>query len=153
MPPVMKAFEIIAMAQVAKSAMEARDLMFLRPDDSVVMNRDRVLANAKARALEKAAGYAPPEPYELRLPGPTGKTALDLGVRDFVRKGVASPHDGIIAGELAFVLSGGDTDALDTVSEDTVLQLERDAIVKLAHANKTRDRVEHMLKAGKPLRN
>ena len=153
MPPVMKAFETIAMAQVAKSAMEARDLLFLRPDDGVVMNRDRVLANAKARALEKALDYTPPEPYELRLPGPTGKTALDLGVRDFVRKGVASPHDGIIAGELAFVLSGGDTDALDTVSEDTVLRLERDAIVKLAHTDKTRDRVEHMLKTGKPLRN
>jgi len=153
MPPVMKAFETIAMAQVSKSAMEARDLLFLRPDDGVVMNRDRVLANAKARALEKAQDYTPPEPYELHLPGPTGKTALDLGVRDFVRKGVASPHDGIIASELAFVLSGGDTDALDTVSEDTVLRLERDAIVKLAHTDKTRDRVEQMLKTGKPLRN
>jgi 3-hydroxyacyl-CoA dehydrogenase len=153
MPPVMKAFEIIAMAQVSKSAMEARDLLFLRPDDGVVMNRDRVLANAKARALEKASDYTPPEPYELYLPGPTGKVALDLGVRDFVRKGVASLHDGIIAGELAFVLSGGDTDALDTVSEDTVLRLERDAIIKLAHTDKTRDRVEQMLKTGKPLRN
>lgn len=153
MPPVMKTFETIAMAQVAKSAMEARDLMFLRPGDGIVMNRDRVLATAKARALEMASGYTPPEPYELHLPGPTAKTALDLGVRDFINKGVASPHDGVIATELAVVLSGGYTDILDTVSEDTVLRLEREAILNLAHTGKTRDRVEHMLKTGKPLRN
>ena len=153
MPPVMKAFETIAMAEVAKSAMEARDFLFLRPGDGIVMNRDRVLAAAKARALEMAETYRPPEPYEMRLPGPTGRTALALGVRDFINKGVASTHDGVIAGELAFVLSGGDTDALDTGSEDWVLRLERDAILKLARTKKTLARVEHMLKKGKPLRN
>ena len=153
MPPVMKAFETIAMAEVAKSAMEARDFLFLRPGDGIVMNRDRVLAAAKARALEMAETYRPPEPYEMRLPGPTGRTALALGVRDFINKGVASTHDGVIAGELAFVLSGGDTDALDTVSEDWVLRLERDAILKLARTKKTLARVEYMLKKGKPLRN
>ena len=153
MPPVMKAFEIIAMAQVAKSAMEARDFLFLRASDGIVMNRDRVLAAAKARALEMAETYRPPEPYEMRLPGPTGRTALALGVRDFINKGVASAHDGVIAGELALVLSGGDTDTLDTVSEDWVLRLERDAILRLARTDKTLARVEHMLKKGKPLRN
>ncbi|NQV45504.1 MAG: 3-hydroxyacyl-CoA dehydrogenase, partial [Rhodospirillales bacterium] len=153
MPPVMKAFETIAMAQVSKSAMEARDLLFLRPGDGVVMNRDRVLASAKARALEMAKDYKAPEPVELRLPGPTGRTALDLGVRDFISKGIASPHDGVIAHELAFVLSGGETDVLDIVSEDRVLELERDAIIRLAHTPQTRARVEHMLKQGKPLRN
>ena len=153
MPPVMKAFEIIAMAQVAKSALEARDFLFLRASDGIVMNRDRVLAAAKARALDMAETYRPPEPYEMRLPGPTGRTALALGVRDFINKGVASAHDGVIAGELALVLSGGDTDALDTVSEDRVLRLERDAILKLVRTDKTLARVEHMLKKGKPLRN
>jgi 3-hydroxyacyl-CoA dehydrogenase len=153
MPPVMKVFETIAMAQVAKSAMEARDFLFLRASDGIVMNRDRVLAAAKARALEMAETYRPPEPYEMRLPGPTGRTALALGVRDFINKGVASAHDGVIAGELALVLSGGDTDALDTVSEDRVLRLERDAILKLVRTDKTLARVEHMLKKGKPLRN
>ena len=153
MPPVMKAFEIIAMAQVAKSALEARDFLFLRASDGIVMNRDRVLAAAKARALEMAETYRPPEPYEMRLPGPTGRTALALGVRDFINKGVASAHDGVIAGELALVLSGGDTDALDTVSEDRLLRLERDAVLKLARTDKTLARVEHMLKKGKPLRN
>ena len=153
MPPVMKAFETIAMAEVAKSAMEARDFLFLRAHDSIVMNRDRVLAAAKARGLEMAEGYTPPEPRGMSLPGATGRTALALGVRDFINKGVASAHDGVVAGELAFVLSGGDTDALDTVSEDGVLRLERDAILKLAATKKTLARVEHMLKQGKPLRN
>ncbi len=153
MPPVMKAFETIAMAQVAKSAIEARDFLFLRPDDDIVMNRDRVLASAKARALAMAEDYAPPEPYELRLPGPTGRTALDLAVHDFINKGVASAHDGVIAQQLGIVLSGGDTDALDIISEDRVLELERDAIINLAHTKKTRARVEQMLKTGRPLRN
>jgi len=153
MPPVMKAFETIAMAQVAKSALEARDFMFLRPQDDIVMNRDRVLADAKQRALDMAKNYTPPEPYELHLPGPTGRTALDLAVRDFISKGVASPHDGVIAGQLGIVLSGGDTDALDSISEDRILELERDAIINLAHTDKTKARVEQMLKTGRPLRN
>ncbi len=153
MPPVMNAFETIAMAQISKSAIEAQDFWFLRPDDSVIMNRDRVLAAAKARALEMAKDYTPPKPVELRLPGPTGRAALDLGIRDFINKGVASPHDGVIAHELAIILSGGDTDALDIVSEDKVLRLERDAIIKLARTKKSRARVDHMLRKGKPLRN
>ncbi len=153
MPPVMKAFETIAMAAVATSAMEARDHMFLRDGDTVVMNRDRVLAAAKARVLDMAPGYIPPEPYVLNLPGPTGKTALQLGVRDFVAKGIASAHDATVGTELAHVLSGGDTDMLDTVSEDQILKLERDGLIKLAKTPQTRARVEHMLKTGKPLRN
>lgn len=153
MPPVMKAFETIALAQVAKSAREAKDFLFLRPGDDIVMNRDRVLAEAKSRALDMAKDYVPPEPYELRLPGPTGRTALELGVRDFINKGVASAHDGVIASELSVVLSGGNTDALDLITEDRVLELERDAIIHLARTRKTQARVEQMLKTGRPLRN
>ncbi|HER26115.1 MAG TPA: hypothetical protein ENI69_03295 [Rhodospirillales bacterium] len=153
MPPVMKTFETVAMATVATSAMEARDHMFLRPGDNVVMNRDRVLAAAKARVLEMAPNYTPPEPYELNLPGPTGRTALQLAVRDFVAKGVATPHDATVGGVLAGVLSGGDTDALDVTTEDQILELERNGILTLARTPQTRARVEHMLKTGKPLRN
>ncbi len=153
MPPVMKSFETIAMATVATSAMEARDHNFLRDHDDVVMNRDRVLAAARARVLKMAADYTPPEPYELNLPGPTGRTALQLGVRDFVAKGVASAHDATVGGVLAGVLSGGDTDALDISTEDHILKLERDGILALARTPQTRARVEHMLKTGKPLRN
>ncbi len=153
MPPVMKAFETIATAQVSKSAYEAKDMMVLRPGDHVVMNQDRLLAAAKARMLELAKDYIPPTPVDMHLPGPSGATALKLAVRDFINKGVATPHDATIAHELAFVLSGGNTDMLDTVNEAGVLKLERDAIVKLAKTSKTRDRVAHMLKTGKPLRN
>ncbi len=153
MPPVMKAFETIAMAQVSKSAFEAKDMLVLRPGDGVVMNRDRLLARAKQRALDMAESYQPHEPIEMHLPGQTGQTALGLAVKDFLNKGVATPHDGTIATQLAWVLSGGETDHLSTVSEQGVLKLERDAIINLAKTPETRARVAHMLKTGKPLRN
>ena len=70
MPPIAQVFETISLAKVAKSADEARDLMFLRPSDGITMNRDRLLADAKAKALDLAANYTPPEPVKLRLPGP-----------------------------------------------------------------------------------
>jgi 3-hydroxyacyl-CoA dehydrogenase len=153
MPPVMKSFATIAMAEVAKSARQAKDLMFLRPADGIVMNHDRVLARAKKRALEMATDYTPPEPCRLNLPGPTAGTALDMAIRDFIGRGVASAHDGVIGGELARVLSGGDTDVLDAVSEARILELERDAIINLIKTAKTRARIESILKTGKPLRN
>ena len=153
MPPVMKSFEAIATAEVSKSAFEAQDLMILRPGDGVVMNLDRVLAQAKVRVLAMAEDYHPAEPVEMYLPGPSGRAALKLAVRDFVHKGIASPHDAVIAGHLAEVLSGGSTDMLDAVTEDGVLKLERDAIIQLAKTPATRARVAHMLKTGKPLRN
>ena len=153
MPPVLKSFETIAMAQVSTSAVEAKDLKFLRSGDAITMNRDRVLFDAKAKALELTRGYTPPEPVELQLPGATGRAALAIGVRDFVNKGVASPHDAVIAGELARVLSGGDTDMTETVDADRILALERDAIVQLCKTPESRERISHMLKTGKPLRN
>lgn len=153
MPPVMKSFEAIATAQVSTSAFEARDLMILRPDDGVVMNADRVLSEAKSRVLKLASGYTPPHPTNMHLPGPSGRAALDLAIRDFVNKGVATAHDAIIAKQLARVLSGGDTDVHDIVTEAGILKLERDAIIKLAKTPETRARVTHMLKTGKPLRN
>ena len=76
MPPVARAFEMIATAQVAKSAAEAQDMGLLRPTDGITANRDRLLADAKARALAMVEGYAPPEPVTLRLPGPSGRAAL-----------------------------------------------------------------------------
>jgi len=153
MAPVMKAFETIATAQVATSAFEGKDHQFLRLGDQVVMNRDRVLSQAKHEALEMAKDYTPPEPVEMHLPGPSGRAALELAVRDFANRGVASPHDVTIAKELAFVLSGGETDVLNITTQAQVLELERDAIVRLAHTPQTQARVMHMLKTGKPLRN
>jgi len=153
MPPVMKAFEAIATAQVSGSAFEAQDLAFLSSNDTIVMNRDRVLATAKAAVLDLAKGYAPPEPLGMYLPGPSGYEALNLAIRNFANQGVATPHDVTISQDLARVLSGGDTDVIDELSENDILALERDAIIKLAKTPQTRARIDAMLKTGKPLRN
>lgn len=153
MAPVMKAFETIATAKVSTSAFEAKDTLFLRPEDTVVMNQDRLLSSAKQTVLDMAKDYSPPEPMELNLPGPSGAAALTLAINDFANKGIASPHDVTISTHLARVLSGGDTDVLDTVDEAQILGLERDAIAALVKTPETLDRVTHMLNTGKPLRN
>ncbi len=153
MPPLSQAFEQIAMAKVSKSAEEARDLLYLRPSDGVTMNRDRLLADAKAKALSLAKDYRPPVPQALRLPGPTGRAALDLAVGELQRQGKAAPHDGVVVDKLAEVLSGGATDLLDEVGEDQLYALERAAFLALLREPATLARMEHMLETGKPLRN
>jgi len=153
MPPVVAAFETISLARVATSAAEARHLMFLRPTDAITMNRDRVLADAKARALELAVDYRPPEPVEIVLPGPTGRIALEMAVDGVVKPGKATAHDGVVARALARVVSGGETDVTETVSEKDLMALEREAFLGLIRTPATLDRMEHMLATGKPLRN
>jgi 3-hydroxyacyl-CoA dehydrogenase len=154
MPPVAKVFEIISTAKVSTSADEARELLFLRPTDGVTMNRDRLLADAKARALELvAAGYKPPEPPQLTLPGPSGRAALAMAVDGFRASGQATPHDEVVAKRLAVVLTGGDADLTEPVSEDDLSRLEREAFLDLIKTPGTLARIEHMLETGKPLRN
>ncbi len=153
MPPVVAAFETISLAKVATSAAEARRLMFLRAYDGITMNRDRVLADAKARALELAVDYQPPEPAEIVLPGPTGRIALEMAVDGVVKPGKATAHDGVVARALARVVSGGETDVTETMSEKDLMALERDAFLGLIRTPATLDRMEHMLATGKPLRN
>ena len=153
MPAVIKVFETIVMATVAKSAAEARDHLFLGDNDRITMNRDRLLADAKARALELATDYLPPAPQNISLPGPTARVAMELAVAGFRKQGKATPHDVTVAQALAEVLSGGDTDIIETVDEDEMLALERRAFMKLVRTPETVARVKHMLKTGKPLRN
>ena len=153
MPAVSKVFETVATATVAKSAEEARSLLYLRPGDGIVMNRDRLLARAKERALTMAKDYTPPESRELRLPGPSGEAAMTLVLNDFHRAGKATEHDVTVGKKLAHVLAGGKVDPTDTLTEDKVLGLERTAIVSLLRTSPTLDRIEHMLETGKPLRN
>ena len=153
MGAVMKAFEMIGTAQIAKSAEQARRMGFLRPDDRVSMNRDLLLADAKARVLELADDYTPPEPHTYHLPGATGRAALDMAVSDLSRSGQATPHDVIVTGELANILTGGDTDMLDELSEDDIVAMELAAISKLSRNEATLARMEHMVQTGKPLRN
>jgi len=153
MPAVSKTFETISTAQIAKSAAEAKDLLFLRASDGITMNRDRLLADAKARALAMVADYAPPEAPEIRLPGPAAQTAMALAVDGFARQGKALPHDVVVSDALAGVLSGDGTDLTETLSEDRLLELERAAFMALIRTPATLARVEHMLETGKPLRN
>ncbi len=112
------------------------------------------MADAKARALALAEDYEAPEPLELTLPGPAGKTALDFAVRDLRAKGVATPHDETVAGELAGVLTGGPAaDMTEPVTEKDVLALERAAFMRLVKTGPTLARMEHTVTTGKPLRN
>jgi 3-hydroxyacyl-CoA dehydrogenase len=154
MPPVAKVFETISTAKVSTSADEARELLFLRPTDGVTMNRDRLLADAKARALALVeAGYRPPEPPALALPGPSGRAALAMAVDGFRASGLATPHDEVVAQRLAVVVTGGDADVTEPLSEDDLSRLEREAFLDLIKTPGTLARIEHMLETGKPLRN
>ncbi|MBO0611950.1 3-hydroxyacyl-CoA dehydrogenase/enoyl-CoA hydratase family protein [Thiothrix fructosivorans] len=153
LPPVLKCFEIISVATVAKSAQEAKDYLFLRPTDGITMNRDRLLADAKAHALTMVANYQPPEPPVFHLPGATARVAMEMAVNDFVAQGKATPYDAVIANTLAAVLSGGDTDITDTLSETDLLALEHQHFMQIVRNPATLARVSHMLETGKPLRN
>ncbi|MCY4310586.1 MAG: 3-hydroxyacyl-CoA dehydrogenase NAD-binding domain-containing protein [Rhodospirillaceae bacterium] len=153
LPPIAKAFEYISTATVAKSAQEARDMLILRKSDGVTFNRDRLLHDAKQKALSMVDGYVRPAGMELNLPGPSGKAALDLAIEDFRLRGVALPHDTVVSGEVGNILTGGKTDITETVSEDKLYELERESFIKLLKTNATLARIEHMLDTGKPLRN
>ena len=154
MGAVRKAFETIGMATVAKSGPEAIDIGYFRESDGITMNRDRLLYDAKQRALELAKDYTPPEKAEdIRMPGATAKAALDLAVADLHKSGKATDYDVVVSDHLAKVLSGGDTDWTTPVSEDDLLKLELEQFSALLRNEGTLDRIEHMLEKGKPLRN
>jgi 3-hydroxyacyl-CoA dehydrogenase len=153
MVAVGKVFEMIGTAKVAKSAAEARDMLYLRPHDRITMNRDRLLENAKAYALEMAQDYKVPTPKEFSLPGGVAKVALSMAVKGFVKAGKATPYDEVVSAKLADVLSGGDVDMTDKQTEEGILKLEREAFLSLLRNRQTQDRMEHILSTGKPLRN
>lgn len=153
MPPVAKAFEAISTAQVAKSAFEAKEMLFLRPADGITMNRDRLLADAKAKALSLALGYQPPQPKPLRLPGASGRVALGMAVRQQALLGRATPHDIVVCERLAETLTGGKRDHTEETTEEEVLRLERASFMALLKTPGTLARVEHMLETGRALRN
>ncbi len=153
MPAPTKVFEMVSTAAVSKSAAEAREMLILRESDGITMNRDRLLADAKARALSMVEGYAAPAPREIVLPGPSGRVALTMAAESFAKRGLATPYDMVVAGALADVLSGGETDIIDTVTEDQIMALERKNFMRLLRQPGTLARIEHMLDTGKPLRN
>jgi 3-hydroxyacyl-CoA dehydrogenase len=152
-PPLAEAFQAIGLAKVSKSAAEARDMLILREGDGVTMNRDRLLADAKAKALALAKDHKPPKSEPISLPGPTGEAAMALALDDLHHQGKATDYDMVVAGKLAHVLSGGDTDITEEITEDRLTALEREAFQALIREPRTLARIEHMLETGKPLRN
>ncbi len=153
MPAVAKVFEIISSATVSRSAAEARELKFLSEHDGITMNRDRLLADAKARALALAVNYRKPEPLPLRLPGPSGRVALQMAVEGFHKRGIATDHDVTVSNALAEVLTGGETDYLDEMSETDVMALERNKFMALIRTKESLARIKSIIDTGKPLRN
>ncbi len=153
MPAIEPAFRNISTATVSKSAEMAKDMLVLNEKSRVTMNRRRVLADAKALCVELAKDYSPPETYSISLPGKTARTALDMAVRGFVKSGKATAHDVVVSKAVGQVLSGGDTDITKELTEQDILDLEREEFVKLVRNPDTLARIEHMLETGKPLRN
>jgi 3-hydroxyacyl-CoA dehydrogenase len=148
-------FELIGFAKVATSGADAMRLGFLRPYDAVTMNRERQIADAKAIALERVReGYRPAKPRTaIPVGGDNLQAALKLGVHLAWRAGRISDHDALLGRTLAWILSGGSLPHQTTVTEQYLLDLEREAFLKLCGERKTLERIQHTLKTGKPLRN
>ena len=149
---VKRAFQLIALAKTSTSAPEARTMGFLGDCDRISMNRDFLLADAKAQALALAPDYVAPAPRTITALGRQGLGNLEYAVWSMQEAGYASAHDARIGREVALVLCGGDGPSR-TVTEQDVLDLEREGFLRLLGTKETQERIGHMLKTGKPLRN
>jgi len=155
LPAMQRVFETIGLAKASTSAAHARQLGFLRDCDRETMNRDRLLADAKALALARVQeGYQPP-PRRTAIPvgGEPLEAALKLGLHMMLRAGRISDHDALVGRTLAHVIAGGTLPHPSVISEQQLLDLEREAFLKLCGQRKTLERIQHTLKTGKPLRN
>jgi len=154
-PRIRKVSETIAMARVSTSAAEARELGFLRETDPITMNLDRLIEEAKQTALSMAReGYtAPHRRTDIPVLGESALSAIKLAIHMMVRGGYISDYDAHVARKLAYIITGGDLSHTTLVSEQYLLDLEREAFVSLCGEKKTQERIQHMLKTGKALRN
>jgi 3-hydroxyacyl-CoA dehydrogenase len=150
-----RSLETIAMAKVSTSAAEARAIGLLGPADRITMNRERLLLDAKAQAAVLAeTGYQPPQPRtQIPAPGTAALATLETGIYMMVEAGYASEHDQKIARGAAYILAGGRVTPGTLVSEQYLLDLEREAFLSLCGERKTQERIAFTLKTGKPLRN
>ncbi|MBI3667058.1 MAG: 3-hydroxyacyl-CoA dehydrogenase/enoyl-CoA hydratase family protein [Acidobacteria bacterium] len=154
LPSLKQAFETIALAKVSSSAVEAANLRYLRPDDPITMNRNRLLEDARQTALAMSStGYVPPPPLPVPVAGRAGLADLKVGIYLMRQANYITDYDAKIAGRLAYVLSGGDLPTPAAASESYLLDLEREAFLGLCGEPKTQERMEYMLKNGRPLRN
>jgi 3-hydroxyacyl-CoA dehydrogenase len=149
------AFESAAMGKVSTSAMEARELKLARASDTIIFNAYELLHVAKARAIALAeSGYRPPMPARrIRVAGDVGIATFKMMLVNMLEGRFISPHDYEVTTRIATVMCGGEIDRNALVDEDWLLQLEREHFVALAQMPKTQERIAHMLKTGKPLRN
>jgi 3-hydroxyacyl-CoA dehydrogenase len=148
-----RAFKLIALAQTSTSAHEARAMGYLRPvADRITMNRDTLISDAKARVLDLASDYVAPLPRQMTSMGTSAIANLDYALWAFKEAGQASDHDLRIGHEVAVILAGGDGPPR-TVAEQDLLDLERDAFLRLLGTKETQARIAHTLKTGTPLRN
>jgi 3-hydroxyacyl-CoA dehydrogenase len=155
MEAMKKAFETIATAKVATSAHEARALGFVSDGDRITMNRERVLSDAKARALELArAGYEPPVlRTDIPAPGENLLAALKMGVHLMRQGDFITDYEVKLGAKIAEVLCGGNVTPGTLVSEQYILDLEREGFKSLCGEKKTQERIQFTLKTGKTLRN
>jgi 3-hydroxyacyl-CoA dehydrogenase len=155
MEAMKRIFETIATAKVATSAHEARGLGFVRDSDRITMNRDRVLSDAKARALELVrAGYEPPVMRtDIPAPGENILAALKMGVHLMRQGEFISDHEQKLGNKIAEVICGGNVTPGTPISEQYLLDLEREAFKSLCGEKKTQERIQYTLKTGKTLRN
>ena len=149
----LRVFELVGMSRTATSPELAWPLRLLRGEDRTTMNRDRLLADAKASAAELAAGYEPPAPPEIAAPGAPAYDAMHAMLDDLAGKGIALPHDVTVSRCLARVLAGGGARAGGPIGEEELFGLEREAFLTLARTPETSARIAHMLDRGRPLRN
>jgi 3-hydroxyacyl-CoA dehydrogenase len=153
-PKVRDVFQNIGLAKVSGSAEHARQLLYLRPEDGITMNSDRLIHDAKAVVLELAAtGYRPPAPDQLPVFGESLGAEIKLGIHLMRRSGYITDYESHIARKLATVICGGDATRASTAPEQYFLDLEREAFKSLCGEQKTLARMEHLLKKGKVLRN
>lgn len=154
-PFVARAFETIALAKVATSGPEAAKLGYLRPTDKMTVNRDFLIEDAKRTVMAlNMEGYTPPRPMdEIRVAGENTFALLKMAVWTLNQQGFATDHDVTVAEKVGYVLCGGRVFADTKVSEQYLLDLEREAFCSLAGHPKTQARIQHMLTTGKPLRN
>jgi 3-hydroxyacyl-CoA dehydrogenase len=153
-PRARAAFETVMRPDlsVSNSGADAQRKLWLRPGDGISMNRDRLLFDAKAKALAMAPAYTPPKPATFRLPGDGSRHAFRMSIDDFYIKGDMTWHDVVVADAAAKIITGGDAHVGKVLSENDVLQLEREGILSLIHTDATRRRIMHTLATGKPLR-
>jgi len=151
---IAKAFEQIAMAKVATSALEAKEFKYLRGCDGITMNRDRVISDAKKVVLHLSElGYRPPLPFKFRLPGESAYATIWSTLETMKNGNYISEYDMHIGKKIAWVMCGGVTSKDVLVDEQYVLDLEREAFLSLCGEQKTQERIQYMLMNNKPLRN